>query len=242
MANHVQGTEHDRAFFYSDGLCRRFRNQETIKRCVAPFGSSLFRPTCSFALQSHFHTLDARRGRRINVVICSLNPSPFLFKHSLRNNLRLPHTFPHCQSTSSDYWCHHGRAWFAGRERIVEIASGGRKDRGPETWRRNEKRWKEKQKRWRRRSTCRQKTTKRVRFLPCECNCAHPEEREELVPARDRQGWVRCRCNFCGPVKNDGSRGCTISLHPVALLLNAGFCEDCGECVLDRLAARTRST
>ena len=86
------------------------------------------------------------------------------------------------------------------------------------------------------------KTMKRVRFLPCECNCAHPEEREELVPARDAVGWLRCRCNFCGPVKNDGSRGCTISLHPVALLLNAGFCDDCEQCVLDRLVARTRST
>ena len=128
-------------FFIAMGCPAGFEiKKQLIKRCVAPFGSSLFRPTSSFALQSHFHTLDARRGRRINVVICSLNPSPFLFKHSLRNNLRLPHTFPHCQSTSSDYWCHHGRAWFAGRERIVEIASGGRKDRGPETWSRNEKR------------------------------------------------------------------------------------------------------
>ena len=86
------------------------------------------------------------------------------------------------------------------------------------------------------------KTTKRVRFLPCECNCAHPEEREELVPARDRVGWLRCRCNFCGPVKNDGSRGCTISLHPVGFVIRAGLCEECEGCWVHLLAARTRST
>ena len=76
------------------------------------------------------------------------------------------------------------------------------------------------------------KATKRVRFLACECNCAHPEEMWVLVPERRRQDyWVRCRCKFCGPVQNDGSRRCTIGLHPVALVLSAGYCEDCEECV-----------
>ena len=88
------------------------------------------------------------------------------------------------------------------------------------------------------------KATKRVRFLACECNCAEGEMWVFVPEGRRRREeyFLRCRCKLCGPVKNDGSRGCTINLHPVALVLSAGYCEDCEKCVLDPLIARTCST
>ena len=59
----------------------------------------------------------------------------------------------------------------------------------------------------------------------CTCDCEkgvrvepHEEDREEDSEDDD---WQNCDCTFCGPVLEDGSRRCTVTIGPLRSLWTA---------------------
>ena len=59
----------------------------------------------------------------------------------------------------------------------------------------------------------------------CECGC-HDGVTHIDMDADMMRLLVRCPCQHCGPVREDGSRRCIIELVP----LISNFCEDCQNC------------